>query len=192
MTMLAVGFSYGFNEVQSKPKEGSDAKPTSGNVSIEPMLLAKASTLASAAKLKQKSNPELTPRTPYIKEANIDIFTPVRWDTTTNRVSCYTLYIGDPDGSNPSVGYIKFKPPTVGTYFIQTHFAGTKMTCNVQGPWGTATGSTLTLADSGLVTAVYTAQNTNPIEFSMHFSAQYGQGGGNARWLSTEFIKFNP
>jgi len=188
IALLAAGLSYGSGEVGTKLRAKGEALVN--KTTVEPESMTKVNTFLSSRKL--QSNPQLTARTPWIKEASMDMFLPGRWDTPNNRVSCSAHIVGGGGDWSGTVGYIKFKPPTVGTYVVITHFTGAKKTCHVQGPWGEASATTQLNGDDGEVIGMFTARSTSTVDISMWFTIPFGQGGTGATWFGTEFVKFDP
>ena len=139
-----------------------------------------------------RMKPQLCARTPWISGAHIDSYHPGRWDTESNSVFFDGIHqtgssAGEWDGT---VGYVEFTPPSTGKYLILTHFTGYKMSCNLYGPWGTASSTTNTTSDEGVVAVIYTATNTNHMTFSFNFkSTEGGNTWGMGYWHGTEFTK---
>src|SRR5687767_4600233 len=124
--LLAAGLSYGFGTNKSEADGNRKVEVPSVKRMTEGQLLAKVNTYLSPKKLSASlaGNPELNSRSPWIKEANVDVFQAGRWDTSDNYVSCKASIVGDTSGSYaPSVAYFKFNPPTAGTYLIMTRFS---------------------------------------------------------------------
>jgi|GEM_PF-7012900 len=190
--ILALGFAQGRQE----RKFNLGAKRNQPTPSVRKMTTAQARAAINKVLTPYKYNgpigagPYLNARTPWIDEANADFYHPGRWDTTYNSVFCESIH---QVGSTPSewdgtVGYVKFTPPAAGKYLILTHFTGYKAVCNVRGPWGTSSGTTQATSDDGLVTTLYTATNTTPLNFTFSFASQTNQET-MGYWYGTEFIK---
>jgi hypothetical protein len=83
---------------------------------------------------------------------------PGRWDTGSNLIFMDTMrQVGPSPGEwEGSAAYIRFAPPSSGTFLIVGHFTGYQTTMHLRGPWGETTAYIAETSDSGVVLAQWT------------------------------------
>jgi hypothetical protein len=109
---------------------------------------------------------ELSARRPYDPVANLDVYMPGRWDTTSDLIFMDTIvHLGTRGEWVGSAAYVEFRPPGSATYLIVVHFTGAEITMHLTGPWGENTAYTASASEAGAVVALWTGGET---AFGMH------------------------